>query len=317
LRISKKSNIPELHCRETVSFAFKFYLAMSETQNLPAIKTCERIISNYLFASDFYEIKTWAFDFHGQQKLNEGYNDCFCLVFVRKGNFAIDVSPKRYEMHTGHVVVEKADYQYRLRPSAGECSIFNFTTTFYERFLEDYNLKGSFFFSNPNLLSIVLNSSPEIDYLHYQVLKNVPEAGKLEIDNLVLEMLQQIVECITSRQLALEIPATLKKIHMTTIEKAREYMNAKFFNDISLNELSDHCCVSPFHFSRIFKKFTSYSPYQYLMNIRLKHAEMLVRNTSTPMTDICFSSGFNSTGHFATAFKEKYGMNPTLYRKGS
>jgi AraC-like DNA-binding protein len=235
-------------------------------------------------------------------------------MFVRKGNVKIDLANNYYEMYTGHVVVEKSDYQYRLRPSGGECSIFNFTNGFYDRFVEDYNLKHSFFFANPNLLSILVSTSPDIDYLHYRLMTNAYQAGKLEMDNLVLEMLQQIVERITDNNLDVEVPLSLRKIHMTTIENAKEYMNAHFHNDISLHELSDHCCVSPFHFSRIFKKFTSYSPYQYLMNIRLKHAEMLVRNTRMPITDICFSSGFNSSGHFATAFKDKYKMNPTQYR---
>jgi transcriptional regulator GlxA family with amidase domain len=94
-------------------------------------------------------------------------------------------------------------------------------------------------------------------------------------------------------------------------------MNENFFNDISLQELSSHCCVSPFHFSRVFKKFTAYSPHQYLLNIRLKHAEMMVRNTHQPLADVCFASGFNSIEHFATTFRQKFKVSPAAYRKVS
>jgi len=218
-------------------------------------------------------------------------------------------------MHTGHIVVEKADYEYRMRPATGECSIFNFTAGFYEQFISDYNLQQSFFFSNSSILSLLLNSSPEMDYLHYQVLKGVATAGKLEMDNMVLELVRQIVGCITDRTLETELPESLRKNHMRTVEMAKEYMNEHFASDISLKDLAAYCCISPFHFSRVFKKFTGYSPHQYLLNIRLKHAQLLVRNTSQPVSDVCFSSGFNSLDYFSTAFKQKYKMSPTRYRK--
>jgi len=283
-------------------------------KNPTELKLAESINSNYLFASDFYEIKNWSFDFTQEKKISQGYNDCFCIVFVKRGNFLIDLSARSYDMHTGHLIVEKADYEYRMRPAAGACSIFNFSKPFYEQFIHDYDLEKSFFFSNPNLLSLLLVSSPEIDYLHHQILKSVV-AGKLEMDSLVLALVQQIAGCITEKSFEGELPASLRKNHFSTIEKAKEYMNDNFAEDISLRELADYCHTSAFHFCRTFKKFTSYSPHQYLLNVRLKHAELLLRNTSFPVADVCFSAGFNSIEHFSTMFKQKHKMSPSQFRR--
>lgn len=107
----------------------------------------------------------------------------------------------------------------------------------------------------------------------------------------------------------------LKEHHLVAIESAKSFIKDRFRDNISLNEISNYCNTSPFHFSRIFKQFTNYSPYQYLLHIRLSHAEILLRNTSQPITDICFSSGFNSLEHFATIFRSKFKKNPTEYRK--
>ncbi|MGB8195074.1 MAG: AraC family transcriptional regulator, partial [Chitinophagaceae bacterium] len=221
-----------------------------------------------------------------------------------------------YNMHTGHIVIDKPNYEYSLRPSAGHCSIFNFTESFYRYFIDDLNLKHSFFFSNDNLLSLLLKSTPETDYLHYRVLKKAGHAGKLEMDNLVLEILKQIVASFTELSIDKKLNASYKKFHLATIERAREYINDNFSNDISLHEISSYACVSPFHFSRIFKEFTTYSPHQYLLNVRLKHSEMLLKNTSIPVAQVSLASGFNSAEHFATAFKQKYKMNPSQYRNG-
>jgi len=279
---------------------------------LYTITPVEKVISSYLFSSDFYHIKNWSFNFKGDTKTSSGFNDCFCIVIVRTGKYLFDFSGMSHDMHTGHVVIEKSNYDYKLRPATGECTIFNFTDDFYRRFISTLDLQQSFFFSNNNIRSVVLNTTPETDYLHYRILNRIKDAGKLEIDNLVLELLKQIVASFTYH---VDADLTALKNHLVTIEKAKEYMNENFASDISLQEISVHSCVSPFHFSRIFKKFTSFSPYQYLLNTRLKHSEMLLKNTSIPVTEVSFSSGFNSSSHFATAFKQRYKINPTQYRK--
>ncbi|MEJ7683015.1 MAG: AraC family transcriptional regulator [Segetibacter sp.] len=137
--------------------------------------------------------------------------------------------------------------------------------------------------------------------MHYQIIKKVNNTGKLEIDNLVLELLKQIVSTITNSLPDDEVDEALKTHHLITMERAKEYMNEKFATDISLFEISSYSYVSPFHFSRIFKKFTSFSPYQYLQNIRLKHAEMLLKNTTLPIAEISFAAGYSSAEYFATA----------------
>jgi AraC family transcriptional regulator len=279
-----------------------------------SILKVENIIRNSVFESDFYQIKNWAFAFKEDKKSNKGYNDCLCVVLVKKGNYLFDFHKDSYNTHLGHIIIIKPDYQYSLQPCVGECSIFNFTSEFYKQYVESLGLIYSFFFSNNNIPSLMLKATPEAEYLHSQILRKVNGAGKLEIDNLVLEFFNDIVASITNRPLEGEMNASLKGNHLTIIEKAKEFINERFSNDISLYEISRYSCVSPFHFSRLFKKFTSFSPYQYLLNIRLKHAEIMLKTSLTSISEISISSGFNTAENFATAFKRKYKMNPTQYR---
>lgn len=285
-------------------------------KNATELKLVDSISSQYLFQSDFYEIKNWAFDFMKDKRINTGYNDCFCIVFVRNGHLQVDFAEKEYSMHTGHVIVEKSDYEYKLRPAAGECTIINFTDQFYRQLVLENNLERSFFFANPNMLSILLKTSPGIDYLHYQIRRKVSSIGKLEMDTLVFDLVQEIIGGFVDANPGKDLPLSLMRNHMRTIEKAKEFMNEKFMEDISLQQVSSHCAITPFHFCRTFKKFTSYSPHQYLLNLRLKNAEMLLRNTTRQITDICFTSGFNSMEHFSTMFRQKFNTSPSIYRKG-
>jgi AraC-like DNA-binding protein len=273
----------------------------------------EKVVAHYLFQSDFYQIKSWAFDFEQEDQSSKGYNDCLCLVFVRNGNFRFNLSKEQYDLHTGHAIIDKPDYEYSLRPAKGQCSIFNFSREFYDASIEDLNLKYAFFFGNKQLLSLLIKTSPEIEYLHHLILTKAIAGSKLEIDHLVLELFQSVAAFITDSN-AEALPPSLRRHHISTMEKAKEYINENFASDISLYEIARFACISPFHFSRVFKQFTSYSPHQYLLNIRLKHAEILLKNHNMSITDIAIASGFASAEYFATAFGRKYQMTPSQYR---
>ena len=200
-----------------------------------------------------------------------------------------------------------------------ECYILRFKTDFYEKMKEDLNLKGHWFFSNSNMQSLLLKTVPEIECILIALLNATGSKllHKLTLEGMITEMLQGVLDLMTDYSAPQSVTALLKKNHLKTIESAKEYINKNFASDISLLELANHCCISPFHFSRIFKMFTDYSPGQYLQYIRLKHAELMLKTTSLPVIDIAFSSGFNSIDYFSSAFKKQYKVAPSLYRLGT
>jgi AraC family transcriptional regulator len=286
---------------------------MSEQRQI--LSQTDKLSLSYLYQSDFYEIKNWTFSFLEEKETLTGFNDCFCLVYVKKGTYLFDYYSEQHDTHSGQLIIEKPNYKYRLRPAHGECSLFNFTDAFYQQFIEDLNLKNSFFFGNENLLSLSMKASPECEYLHFHIMQSLAIIGKLEMDCLVLEFLHHVLAIINNASYQFELDAALKKFHLPTVERAKDYIHHHFAEDISLQEISAYSYVSPFHFSRIFKKITSFAPIQYLQNIRLKHCELLLRNTTLPIADIAVSAGFSSAEYFATVFKQKYKASPTQYRR--
>ncbi len=283
----------------------------------PAINALEveKIISKELFVSDFYQIKHLGYDLTADKQATTGFNDCLCMAYVKRGFFLLDYFVKSHDMSSGYVLLDKPNCEYKIRPSAGACTIFNFSDAIYQQHVPEINPKHAFFFSNKNLLSVMLQSGPEIDYLHHQIVSKLHIAGKLEIDSLVLDFFNQVASTITDTSIEEQIKTLSKTYRLTAVELAKDYINKNFTKDISLQEISINSFISPFHFSRIFKKTTSFSPHQYLQNIRLKHGELLLKSSKAPVSDIAYTSGFSSTAYFATAFKQKYKMSPVQYRK--
>lgn len=99
------------------------------------------------------------------------------------------------------------------------------------------------------------------------------------------------------------------------VEVAKKYMHVNFCSKISVQEIAKKVFVSRYHFSRIFKKHTQYSPYQYLMDIRLQQAKKLLQQKELTIKEISSQSGFSNVDYFSAAFTRKYDVCPSLYRK--
>ncbi|AEW03500.1 AraC family transcriptional regulator [Niastella koreensis] len=271
-----------------------------------------------LYESDFYRIMDFRCRCTDCRTSKPEYNATFCISFVRKGNFLFNVFRRSLDSYTGCVLVTKPNYERTVTHThdvPDECTIFEFKKDFFGSLLEHYG--GIPFFQDNDWHSTLIKTSAETEFLHFHIVKLVltRSGSKLQIDNAVIEVIEKVLSNITDYKPDLKINPRLKKNHLITLERAKEYMADHFTEDISLLQIATHCYVSPFHFSRLFKTFTSASPHQYLLTLRLKNAELLLRNTTQPMADVAFTSGFNSVEHFTAAFKQKYNCPPATYRQ--
>lgn len=243
----------------------------------------------------------------------------FSISFVRTGNFLFNVFRHSLDSYNGCLLITKPGYDRtvtHVHTVPDECTIFDFTPEAYREILELYG-RSKFFRSN-DLHSTLMMAGPELEYTHFHILQllQARQRNKLQIDQLVIELAHAVLGNITLYKPNEKISPRLKKNHLYTIEKAKQYMSENFAQDVSLQEVAVHCHISPFHFSRIFKSFTDCSPHQFLTAMRLKNAAILLQNTSQPVADIGFASGFNSVEHFVAAFRQRYHCSPSGYRLG-
>lgn len=96
--------------------------------------------------------------------------------------------------------------------------------------------------------------------------------------------------------------------------RAKEYASALFDTSITLDEMAHVAALSPNHFLRMFKHLFHQTPHQYLISKRLERAQHLLAHTDRPVTEICFSLGFESPGSFSWLFHQRMGCSPTVYR---
>ncbi len=273
-----------------------------------------------LYSSDFYDIIDFRCLCTDCRKSKPEHSTSFSISFVRKGNFMFNVFRNSLDSYSGCILVTKPEFERTVTHAhtiPDECTIIQFKPAFYSALIEQY--KQTHFFRNVDLHSTLIKSNPDLEYLHYQIVQfaKTKATSKLQIDQLIFEIIEKTFLMVTDYVPDPQINSRLKKNHLLTIEKAKDFIIKNFVNDISLSEVAAYSCVSPFHFSRIFKVFTNHSPHQFLLNIRLKNAEVLLKNTVKPISDIAWVSGFNSIEHFSYAFRQKYKFAPTKFRSGN
>lgn len=84
---------------------------------------------------------------------------------------------------------------------------------------------------------------------------------------------------------------------------------------LSLHTLAAEAGYSRRHFHRMFKSSTGYSPHQYLLHLRLKRAQELIRKSGISLIDVAAACGFSSHTHMSKAFRKLLGVTPGEYRR--
>ena len=98
------------------------------------------------------------------------------------------------------------------------------------------------------------------------------------------------------------------------LSQVLEYIHAHLDQNIRLADLAQILDMSPFHFSRLFKRSLNISPYQYLLQQRIERAKALLKQSDRSIIEIAFCCGFNSHSHLSKQFRQLTGVTPSDYR---
>ena len=254
----------------------------------------------------------------------------FAVKYVSKGLEKYHLGKETYEVtegkylllnssHTGHVEIDSH------QPVEGIC--INITTTLLENMvasmvrpdaaIPDADL-GKFFTTSLFIESAYEASQTELGkallYLNQKL-----QSREISLDNLSPEFFYNISEKIVAdytpvcRQLQ-SIPAVkplTKKELYKKILRAKEYIDAAFATPLTTESMAKECCLSEYHFLRLFKGVFRLSPHQYLIRKRLECGRQMLERQQTPVSVVALECGFSDIHGFSGAFRNYFGFNPS------
>ncbi len=106
-----------------------------------------------------------------------------------------------------------------------------------------------------------------------------------------------------------------KQLSAEPMQRALQYIQENFVEEITLESTAQEAGLSPYYFSRLFKKTTGTNYNVYLSQVRVDNAAHLIETTDENIIDIAFKSGFKSIRTFNRVFKSLTGMTPNKMRE--
>lgn len=98
------------------------------------------------------------------------------------------------------------------------------------------------------------------------------------------------------------------------IASAKVFIDENYHAGIDLEQVSRQAFLSRFHFHRLFTSIYKKTPHQYITQVRMEAAKVLLAKEGISITDVCTRIGFQSLGSFSTLFSKQSGYSPQYYR---
>ncbi|WP_413667063.1 helix-turn-helix transcriptional regulator [Mucilaginibacter sp. Mucisp86] len=271
----------------------------------------------------------------GGQRQGPQYTSDLSLRFVLSGNERYDIGRRHLSIYPDSFLILNRGTQYSTDTDLDQ-QVQSFAINFDQQFLQDF--KDCWTFGDDNLLNKGYGNSkaqPEFNETIY------PFAGdikynvfhlKQHLDNgmqdemLINEYLHHTLInyfhiyndeiCRKAEKLDFLNQGTRVEI-LRRLNLAKEYLYSNYNQNISLEDLAEHACLSVNHLLRTFKQAFGLTPHQFLIQLRLKRSLMLLKDTRYPVNEVVGMVGFECPSSFIRLFRTHYKITPLKYRQSA
>ena len=153
---------------------------------------------------------------------------------------------------------------------------------------------------------------PEMDYS--RVIASA-DLLKLIVENCLKKQLNFVV--IKDNQQQPEPVRTQRGVnpHDGKMKKALRYIDAHLSDELRLEEVANHVYLSPYYFSKLFKKYQGIGFNAWVNHQRMVSAKELLSHSDWSIASIARNLGFSQTSYFCKVFRQTYQITPQAFRQ--
>jgi AraC family transcriptional regulator len=153
-----------------------------------------------------------------------------------------------------------------------------------------------------------------IEHLSLALRDEIAHGGlgqRLYIDSLVTTATIHLLRAFTTRApLPVHVPGVLPR---RQLQDVHDFIDDHLAHQLHLADLAARVGLSPYHFSRVFKRTTGQSPHHYVLARRVARATLLT-TTTLPIADVALRVGFTDQSHLTYHLKRVVGLTPRHLR---
>ena len=174
----------------------------------------------------------------------------------------------------------------------------------------------------------VVSDAPKYLYIHFHGKWTegpyvLPRSGTFDISTLHPRMneLDRLAHgnasLIEQTSLFLQILSILyhKETVFTLADEIEAYIQQRYTGKLTLQQICEQFHFSKNHIINVFREKYDRTPYEYVLQLRLKQAKWLLEVTSDSVESVAQACGFGDYPHFFKIFRRETGLSPTRWRQ--
>ena len=270
--------------------------------------------------SDFYYELPEAFDYAGER--HPGWE----FVYVDKGKVSVSADNATYILKKGEMVCHKPYEFHKVKPYEGKAAIIiicfeasdEYMAYFNNKILSVNQRQKQYLNDIADMGRTVFMPKPPLEISADGQMDPSPEATPLNLQfvkNAIQVLLLSLVNSdTTEKQSRITLYEHVSQ-RKTLTQNIVDYLKKNMDKQITLEDISGSFSYSLSSIKRIFKEETGSGIISYLNHLRMQRAKELLLETDQSISQIAFALGFSNVYYFSVAFKKKWGVSPSGFRR--
>ena len=233
------------------------------------------------------------------------------IMLIISGTSNCVINGTTYTLSRGDIAIVT---RYQTHSYYHKSDVDSFSVIFQKSINEKlYNFFSNHVFHPPiiNILNSLDKITPILNALEYELVSETDD--DLIYSSFAQIVIKKIIEIINNELTVTNKLNIAKKSDF--LKTTQRYCIDNHTRDLTVYDIAKAVGVHPNYLSASFKKHFGITIIQYLNICRLQHAISIIGNQNLSITEISFSSGFQSVRSFNRIFKKEMGCTPKEYQK--
>ena len=198
-----------------------------------------------------------------------------------------------------------------------QCSALTLDNSFVMKQIDEFNEilhEGSFIKGYQAIdNSILLYNNEELINIHKKITRLSASTDPFKEIHIKM-LLKEMVLCVMKMQNVSVLKTTAQQnANNSPFSAIINFIRQNIYHDISVDDLLKVSDMSKSSFYRAFVTELGLSPYQLIIEERIKAAKKLLINERLSIKETAYSTGFSSANYFTRLFKKHEGMTPKQF----